>query len=159
LRSRWLRPVATVLSVASIASGSFAAATGNSSPFIFTIAVIVAFSFPLTKRTAKALHGADRPAHDLDVLSVVLARLEDEHFESERLITLQGQLGTSRKPASAAIRRLRRLVELHDWQHNLVFAPIAGAVLWGTHLALAIEAWRRQHGSHVREWLRIAGEF
>jgi DNA mismatch repair ATPase MutS len=32
-------------------------------------------------------------------------------------------------------------------------------VLWGTHLALSIEAWRRAHGRHVREWLRISGEF
>jgi DNA mismatch repair ATPase MutS len=32
-------------------------------------------------------------------------------------------------------------------------------VLWGTHLALAIEAWRRAHGRSIREWLRISGEF
>jgi DNA mismatch repair ATPase MutS len=50
-------------------------------------------------------------------------------------------------------------VELHDWQHNMFFAPLAASVLWGTHLALAIEAWRRVHGREVREWLRVSGEF
>ena len=45
------------------------------------------------------------------------------------------------------------------WQHNQFFAPVAAAFLWGTHLAWAIEHWRRVHGSHVRAWLRTAGEF
>jgi DNA mismatch repair ATPase MutS len=41
----------------------------------------------------------------------------------------------------------------------MFFAPLAATVLWGTHLALALEAWRRLHGRDVREWLRISGEF
>ncbi len=36
---------------------------------------------------------------------------------------------------------------------------VAAALLWGTHVAIAIEAWRRAHGRHVREWLRNCGEF
>jgi DNA mismatch repair ATPase MutS len=58
-----------------------------------------------------------------------------------------------------AIRRLHRLVELHDWQHNQFFAPVAAALLWGTHLAWAIEAWRQTHGTHVRAWLDTVGDF
>jgi DNA mismatch repair ATPase MutS len=50
-------------------------------------------------------------------------------------------------------------MELHDWQHNLFFAPLAAALMWGTHLAWAIEAWRHTHGPHVRTWLRTVGEF
>jgi len=50
-------------------------------------------------------------------------------------------------------------VELHDWQHNAIFAAVAAPLLWGTHVAMAIEAWRRAHGRHVGEWLRICGEF
>jgi DNA mismatch repair ATPase MutS len=50
-------------------------------------------------------------------------------------------------------------VELHDWQHNQFFAPVAAALLWGTHLAWAIEGWRRVHGSDVRIWLRTVGDF
>jgi len=61
--------------------------------------------------------------------------------------------------ASKSIHRLHWLVELHDWQHNAIFAVLAASLLWGTHVALGIEAWRRSHGQHVREWLRISGEF
>jgi DNA mismatch repair ATPase MutS len=54
---------------------------------------------------------------------------------------------------------LHRLSELHDWQHNQVFAPFAAALLWGTHLAYAIESWRREHGAKVATWLGAVGEF
>jgi DNA mismatch repair ATPase MutS len=36
---------------------------------------------------------------------------------------------------------------------------VAAAVLWGTHLAWAIEGWRRAHGSEVRAWLHAVGDF
>jgi DNA mismatch repair ATPase MutS len=51
------------------------------------------------------------------------------------------------------------LVEMHDWQHNVLFAPIGLVLMWGTHVAAAIEAWRREHGPHVATWLETVGEF
>src|SRR5207248_11047195 len=70
-----------------------------------------------------------------------------------------GAQGSSDALASRAIRRMHRFVELHDWQHNLIFGIIASPFFWGTHLALSIERWRGLHGGRVREWLRICGEF
>jgi MutS-like protein len=163
LGSAWLRPAAMGLSVAAIVTGSVWLITGNSAPFILTIVLEIAFSLPLRHRIMKALHGADQAARDLDVLAIVLARIEQESFGAPRLVSLQRSLTNTdakrRMAASVSIHRLHWLVELHDWQHNAMFAVIAAVVLWGTHLALAIEAWRRAHGRHVREWLRISGEF
>jgi DNA mismatch repair ATPase MutS len=48
---------------------------------------------------------------------------------------------------------------MHDWQHNVIFAPVGLFLLWGTHLAWAIEAWRRTHGTAVEAWLESVGEF
>ena len=48
---------------------------------------------------------------------------------------------------------------MHDWQHNMIFAPIALLLMWSTHLAWALEAWRRRTAAHVRVWLRVVGEF
>lgn len=50
-------------------------------------------------------------------------------------------------------------MELHDWQHNQFFAPVAAAFLWGTHVAWAIERWRQRHGRRVGTWLRTVGDF
>jgi hypothetical protein len=160
LRSAWIRPFAIVLTLAAVVTAAMWIATGNGDAFVAVIVLEILFSLPLRDRLAKALHGADGPARDLDVLAVVLSRLEQEPFTAERVTRLQQQLlGGTASTASASIRTLHRLVELHDWQHNLVFAPFAAALLWGAHVALAIEAWRRAHGRRVREWLRISGEF
>jgi hypothetical protein len=163
LGNAWLRPMAIALTLAAITTAAIWIATGNSAPFVFVILLEIAFSLPLRQRIMKALHGADGAARDLDILAIVLARLEQESFTANRLLSLQRAL-TSRTvkratAASASIHRLHWLVELHDWQHNAIFAVIAATVLWGTHLALSVEAWRRAHGRHVREWLRVCGEF
>jgi DNA mismatch repair ATPase MutS len=49
-------------------------------------------------------------------------------------------------------------VELHDWQHNLIFLIVSLPFLWGTHLAWAIESWRARHGGHIRAWLDAVAE-
>ena len=155
LGSSWLRPAAALLTVAAIASIALWIATANSIPVLAIVTAEIAFSWPLRERILKALHGADGAARDLDVLAVVLARLEEETFNADRLRSLQGRLTHGPR----FIHRLHWFVELHDWQHNAIFAVLAAPLLWGTHLALAIEAWRRAHGRHVREWLLISGEF
>ncbi len=155
LGSAWLRPLAVVLTLAAIATAALWVSTGNSAPFLTVVTAEIAFSWPRRERILKALHGADGAARDLDVLAVVLTTLERETFEAPRLTSLQGRL----THGSAFIHRLHWFVELHAWQHNAIFAVLAAPLLWGTHLALAIEAWRRAHGRHVREWLMISGEF
>ena len=106
----------------------------------------------------RTLHAADRPARDLDVLSHILEMLERETFSSPRLRDLRRRLEIEGCVASTAIRRLHRLMELHDWEHNAIFVPIAATLQWGTHLAWAIEAWRTRHGVHVRRWLEAVAE-
>jgi DNA mismatch repair ATPase MutS len=41
----------------------------------------------------------------------------------------------------------------------MVFAPIAAVLMWGTHIAWAIERWRAAHGLKIGTWLRAVGEF
>ena len=160
LRGSWLRAAAVVLSVLALAAAAFWAATGNPAPFITVVVLEILFFAPQRARIQTALHAAEGPARDLDVLAHLLSHLERETFAAERLSVLRRSLDTSSGvAASAAIGRLHRLVELHDWQHNQFFAPFAAAVLWGTHLAWAIEGWRRVHGAEVRSWLHTVGEF
>ena len=162
LGNAWLRPAAIALTLGAIATAVFWVVTGNSAPFLLAVTAEIAFSLPLRHRILKALHGADGAARDLDVLAVVLARLEQQSFAANRLLSLQRALTfdeANRRTASASIHRLHWLVELHDWQHNAIFAAVGAALLWGTHIALSIEAWRRACAHHVREWLRVCGEF
>ena len=159
LTGPWLRGIAAVLTSAALAAAAYALGTGDYGPFVTVVVLEVLFSLPQRSRVLRSLHAAGSPARDLDILAHVLDRLERQHFQATPLVALRRSLDTHGVPASAAIRRLHRLVELHDWQHNQFFAPVAAALLWGTHLAWAIEGWRRTHGGEVREWLHTVGDF
>ena len=158
LRSRWLRPLARFLTLAVVASAGWWAATGTAEPFFVVLVAQLAFSLPLRRRVQQALHAADAPARELDAIAVVLEHFEAEAFEAPRLTALQRGLQRHGVAGSTAIRRLHRLVELHDWQHNQFFAPIGAVLLWGTHLAWAIETWRLRYGPFVAGWLQAVGE-
>ncbi|MSO81761.1 MAG: DNA mismatch repair protein MutS [Acidobacteria bacterium] len=160
LGGRWRRGAAGLLTAGAIGTAAYGALAGDYGYLIAVLLVEAAFSIPHRRRVQQALHAAGAPARDLDVLAHVLDRLEREDFKAPRLTALRHQLDTpAAVPTSGAIRRLHWLVELHDWQHNQFFAPVAAALLWGTHLAWAIERWRRLHGSQVRTWLRTVGDF
>ena len=159
LRREWLRVVAGILTAAAIAAAAYAVATGEQATLVAVLVLEFAFFLPQRTRVLQSLHAAGSPARDLDILAHALDRLEQRDFQSTRLATLRRSLDTGDIPASVAIRRLHRLVELHDWQHNLFFAPFASSLLWGTHLAWTIERWRRLHGSRVHTWLHTVGDF
>ena len=159
LGGTWLRGIAGGLTVCAIGTAAYAAIAGNYAYLIAVLLIEAAFSIPMRRRVQQALHAAESPARDLDVLAHVLERLEREDFRAPRLAAMRRQLDTAGVRASVAIRRLHRLVELHDWQHNQFFAPVAAVLLWGTHLAWAIEGWRSLHGAHVRTWLHTVGDF
>jgi hypothetical protein len=159
LGPRWPWAMAALFSAGAIVSVVTWVATGRVEGLLLVALLEVAFSLPWRRRVVHVLHAADQAARDLDVLAHVLEHLERERFESARLAELRGALEQHGVAASRAIRRLHYLAELHDWQHNQFFAPFAAFVLWGTHLAHAIEHWRARYGRHVAAWLALVGEF
>ena len=118
LDSTWLRGAASVLTVAAIATAAFWIATGNSAPFVAIVMLEVAFSLPLRGRIVKALHGAEGAARDLDVLAVVLARLEQESFNAERLASLQHQLAHANGRRRAVAASEAKLLRMRTCQGN-----------------------------------------
>ena len=159
LGSRWPWHAAAVLTLSAIGAAAWWIVAGAPEPLVAVATVEAVFSLARRRRVRQVLHAADGPARDLDVLAHALARLEQETFESARLLHLRAALDRSGIAASAAIARLHRLSELHDWQHNQFFAPVGALLLWGTHVAYAMEAWRARHGAEVEGWLAIVGEF
>ena len=159
LSGSWRWVAAAILTVGAIGATAYWLATDEYAYLLAVLFLEAVFAIPQRRSVQRALHSADAPARDLDVLAHVLERLERESFTTARLKELRRRLDTEGIPASRAIGRLHWLVELHDWQHNLIFAPFAAALLWDTHLAWAVERWRHVHGAHVRAWLRTVGEF
>ena len=111
-----------------------------------------------SRQTARVLHGASVPSRELEVFAALAARVGRERFTAQRLQQLAGGLGAGAGDPVRAARQLSRPVQMHEWQHNMIFAPIAAALLWGLQCAAAVEAWRARHGQEVAGWLQSAGE-
>ncbi len=156
-QAAWLQPVAVLITTVSIGSIATWLLGGPAWPSGIALLLVIGFSGVAGKGVTTVLHGAGQPVRDLDVLAHALAHLERASFTSERLMRSTASI-TVGGGASRAIRHLQRLSERHDWQHNVIFGFIAAFVLWGPHLALAVERWRRRHGAQVVAWLTAVGD-
>ncbi|HLW76580.1 MAG TPA: hypothetical protein VKS01_06330, partial [Bryobacteraceae bacterium] len=107
----------------------------------------------------RVVSAVSTPAHDLNLLAVLLGRLEREPFEAARLVEIKRELASSGRPASEEIRRLTRFVEQMRSANNQFFRPIASPVLWIPQFAMAIEHWRQTRGREIGRWTAAIGEF
>ncbi|MGC8639143.1 MAG: MutS-related protein [Isosphaeraceae bacterium] len=128
-------------------------------PLLGVVTVEGLFAWWLARRVQRVLAALDRRGHDLVLLGELLDRLEREPFQSALLKRLRELLETEGRPASEQIRRLARLLHLLDTRKNQLFAPFAAVLLWGTQLAMAIDAWRGGEGPAIALWLKAIGEF
>jgi hypothetical protein len=154
----WLRPAAMAVTVALIAAVALSAVTGTIQPAAALVVPQILIAAALARSNVSFLRSAEKHHGDLEVLRQVLQRLEAERFTAARLVWLRRQLEADGTPASVSIRRLRRMIEMSQWQKNVMFAPVAILLLWGPHLAWAIGAWRRKTGRNVRRWVLAIGE-
>lgn len=127
-------------------------------PLLLVAMVDLAFNAAIGTRVRSVLADVDQRAHDLVLLSELLARMEREPFEAPVLRRLRSAMEAEGTPASARIRRLARLLHLLDQRRNQLFAPIAALWQWTTLLAIRIDAWRGDAGPEVARWIRAVGE-
>jgi hypothetical protein len=152
--------IALILAAAVVVTfGLYMAQVTTRTPFLVALLIELGYAFFLGSRTLRVSAAVSSPARDLALLGKLLARLENEPFRAPLLQRMQAELKRSGLVASEEIGRLGRLVARLDWQRNLLFTPIAMAILWGAQVAMAMERWRRRSGPHIRAWIAGVGEF
>src|SRR5262249_26370290 len=128
-------------------------------PVLAALILEGAFALWLRVRVQRVIAPVEKMAHDLAVFSGVLGRIEAERFTSRRLLELDRALDIEGFPPSRRIARLSRLIDLLNSKKNQLFAPFALILFWDTHLAYAIEEWRKSSGRAIGTWLAAVGEF
>ena len=154
-----LRFWAMLLATMAVGAIVYWARTARSGPLFLVLAIEGMLLLAHRARIQQVVHSAGGWSRDLDVLANVLARLERESFSAPQLVRLRERLDAAGTAPARAIRTLHRLAEMHDWQHNLIFAVVAMPLLWDMQIAFAMEGWRRRYGGHVRTWLESVAEF
>jgi hypothetical protein len=126
----------------------------------------VLLSFLNAALTRRFIGAINRAAGDvlqvsplLGPLHRVLAVYESQPFQAPRLTTLSAALRSDSLPPSRAIARLERNLEWLESTDNWFVKLVNRFVFWTPLCMLAIEKWRRRHGSQVRAWLSSIGDF
>ena len=154
----WARAVTALLAMANV-SATGAALAGWIPGYVVLASYLASLAVvrACAAQTDPVIHSVERPARELRVLAALLRRVADESFSSGRLRELAASWSGA-SSAVAEIRRLERLVDLLDARRNQLFMPVAGLTLFGTQLAVAIEAWRARVGAEAVGWLEAVGE-
>ena len=134
-----------------------AATVGLRDFFLVALLVNGFFLYRFHKRVGAVVQAVDEAAHELKLLSGTLARLEREAFSSPLLAALRASLDAEGDPPSKRLARLGRLTDYLDSRDHLLVRLAEPFVLWSTHLAFAVEDWRRGSGTAVRRWLTALG--
>jgi hypothetical protein len=116
------------------------------------------FIYTIRHRIRATVSQVNEPAHDLNLLSQILATLECHQFQSPRLDALRAVIEVRGLSASRRIARLRRLMELFDSRDNYIVRVLDGPLLWTVQISMAIEAWRAENGSLIPGWLDAVSE-
>jgi MutS domain V/MutS domain III len=156
--SKWLRFVSFALAVLSLGGLLLWLVGFGALPFLLTVIAAQLFAFRFRAHVQGVISSVDLPAKDLQLMFEVLRRIEQERFESPRLVELRSALDVDGLSPSQQIARLKRLIELLDSRRNLFFAPIAFVLLWPLQCAIAIELWRQKSGPTVARWFAAVGE-
>jgi hypothetical protein len=126
--------------------------------FLVSLLVNGTFLYRFRKKTGSVVAAVEEAAHELGLLSETLVRLEHERFHAPLLAALRESLDAAGSPPSRRMSRLSRLIEYLDSRDHIVVRVAEPFLLWTTHLAFAVEDWRRESGPAVRRWLTAVGE-
>lgn len=91
--------------------------------------------------------------------SLLLQKIEQESFTSQKLNQLQQQLSSSQSTASAHLKYLSELFSRMDSIGNFVTATVFnGTFLFNLHVFRQLLHWKNTHGTELPKWLQVIGE-
>ncbi|MGO4906327.1 MutS-related protein [Flavobacterium sp. W20_MBD1_R3] len=92
--------------------------------------------------------------------SLLLQKIENESFQSEKLINLQQKLMFKKENASVHLKQLAGLFSKMDSISNFVTAIVFnGTFLFNLHVLKSLIQWKKEHAEALENWLEVIGEF
>jgi len=156
----FLRPLSLALSIVALICGIGALFHALPKwPLAVVLGANAAVIYLTRAAVDRILATVDSPANHLAILALLIQRLEQERFDAPRLQQLTDRLRVGGVPAALQIRRLERLIDLLGMSSHPLMRLVLWFLLWRVQVALAIESWRRDAGSHLGEWIQALGEF
>jgi MutS domain V len=155
----WLLYAAPPLGLLWLSSMFYWLATSNYTWFVLLSFVNVALTTKFIGAIKRAAVDVFQISPLLGSLHRVLAVYETQPFHAPRLIALTAAVRSEGLAPSRAIAKLERNLEWLESSDNWFVKLVNRFIFWTPLCMLAIEAWRRRHGSRMRAWLASVGDF
>lgn len=124
--------------------------------FVFNLIVLGRFMKRIQVEIANSTN-IDKTIHQY---SLLLLKIEEESFQSEKLIDLQQKLTFKKENASVHLKQLAGLFSKMDSISNLVTAIVFnGTFLFNLHVLKSLIQWKNDHRAALEDWLEVIGEF
>lgn len=126
--------------------------------YLFVINLIVLGRF--IKRIQCEIANSTAIDKTIHQYSLLIQKIEDESFKSEKLIALQQKLKFKKENASVHLKQLADLFSRMDSISNFVTAIVFnGTFLFNLHVLKSLIQWKNDHAEALEEWLNVIGEF
>ena len=158
MKPGWIRWLSVSLGILAISGVVVWAYFGIATPLILIVFIETIVSYTQRKPLEGVLHGSKQALRDLDLVSGVLACVEQQGFLAPRLQSLHRELLSHQLASSHAIARLGSIVDFIDSRENLIVRILDVPLMYSVQVAFAAEGWRRTYGHSVRSWLDVIGE-
>ncbi|SDH84486.1 MutS domain V [Flavobacterium omnivorum] len=123
--------------------------------FVFHLIVLGRFIKRIQSEIANSTN-IDKTIHQY---SLLLQKIEEETFQSEKLIGLQQKLVFKKEKASVHLKQLAGLFSKMDSISNFVTAIVFnGTFLFNLHVLQSLIQWKNDHAEALEEWLEVIGE-
>lgn len=142
--------------VAYLVTSNIIFATVLSYLFVFNLIILGRFMKRIQVEIANS-SAIDKTIHQY---SLLLKKIEQESFQSEKLIDLQQKLLFKKENASVHLKQLAGLFSKMDSISNFVTAIVFnGTFLFNLHVLKSLIQWKKDHADALEDWLEVIGEF
>ena len=124
--------------------------------FLFNLTIIRNF----LKRIKAEINDAENIDKIINQYSLIVQKIENETFASEKLIELQQNLKFNNQSASQHLKELSKLFSQMDIFFNVMATILFnGLFLFHLHILKQLISWKKENASQLETWLEVIGEF
>jgi len=132
--------------------------------FLNYISLLFVFNLGFLGKFLKRIQIEIANASNIDKIiaqyGLLLQKIEEETFQSNKLIDLQKQLTFKKENASIHLKKLANLFSNMDSIGNFVTAILFnGTFLFNIHVLKNLILWKKEHADALEDWLDVIGEF
>jgi DNA mismatch repair ATPase MutS len=126
--------------------------------YVFILNLVIMGSF--YKRIQIEIANAEDIDKVISQYGLLLKKIEEESFHSQKLIDLQQKLKFKTSHASAHLKTVSGLFSNMDAIGNLLTASLFnGTLLFNLHVLTKLLSWKKIHAEALEDWLGVIGEF